>query len=247
MKTPFSRRTFVKTVTATGAALLAKLSGLVPEAQWSGQTSRRNETTGVASAAPLEAGELYAGFVLLKEGETVPAFVKSRVHGVPIVCGVGHGRGGPKPTVATYAMNTTTDLAREGRFPMYTFGKLPSGLRSGDQFLIKHDFGAVIGGVIGFESHNAKTKKWENGATIWAQTDFPKPYPLWSRDPVEPSGTAVVLEKTNFLNVPGVMVATFRGFVFHWIQNDVFYTLTITNDPTRESARALINSLTLIR
>ncbi|NBD35313.1 MAG: hypothetical protein GVY30_04865 [Chloroflexi bacterium] len=82
--------------------------------------------------------------------------------------------------------------------------------------------------------------------SIWSQSDFPRPFPLWSSDPVEPGGPAVVLEKVDFLPSPGIMVTTRRGYVFHWIENDVLYTLITEFDPSREEAFALVPSLALV-
>jgi hypothetical protein len=191
-------------------------------------------------------GELYAGFVLLIEGAPLPDFVIPSRNGIPIVCGVGFGRGGPKATAVTKNIDTPQNLARMARLPLYTLGKLPDSFRPAGGYQIEHESGEVFGASVNFDSYNAKTENWEGSVGIWAQPDFPHPYPLWSSVPAEPDLPAVILEKVDFLPSRGIMVSTQDGYVFYWIENDVFYTLRAEHNPTRKEIRKLVDSLILV-
>jgi len=141
------------------------------------------------------------------------------------------------------SLSTAADLAKEVDFPVYTFSKLPEGLRPIGANLIRHKTGEVFATSVDFQSYNKETDGWETRVSIWAQPDFPRPFPLWSSDSVEPGGLAVVLEKVDFLPSPGIMVATQQGYVFHWIEKDVLYTLIAEADLSHEDALALVLSL----
>ncbi len=190
-------------------------------------------------------GEIYAGFLLLPDGAPVPPNVKYPERGMPTFCGVGAGRGGPTPTAVSKSFSTAAEMAREVDFPVYTFSKLPERLRPAGANLIRHETGEVFAALVDFQSHNGRSGDWETTVSIWVQPEFPRPFPLWSSDPVEPGGPAVVLEKVDFLPSPGVMVATRQGAVFHWIRNDILYTLIAELGPSREEALALVSLLAL--
>ena len=109
--------------------------------------------------------------------------------------------------------------------------------------LIRYKTGGVFAAVVDFQSQNGSSRDWETTVSIWAQPEFPRPFPLWSSDPVEPGGPAVILEKVGFLPSPGVMVATQQGVALHWIKNDVFYTLIAELGLSREETLALASLL----
>ncbi|MEW6233180.1 MAG: hypothetical protein AB1566_12815 [Chloroflexota bacterium] len=196
-----------------------------------------------SSSSGTSGGEPYAGFLLLPEGAPVPPFVHYPERGIPIMCGVGVGRGGPVPTAVTRNLNTPADLAREVHFPVYTLSLVPAGLRFTGAYLIQYMSGDIFAAWVNFASYNAATGHWEGTVSISAQPDFPRPFPIWSSQAVEPGGTVVALEKVDLLPSPGLMVATRRGYVFHWIQNDVLCALMAEHSQSREEARALVASL----
>lgn len=190
-------------------------------------------------------GEIYAGFLLLPDGAPVPPNVKYPERGMPTFCGVGAGHGGPVPTAVSQSFSTAAEMAREVDFPVYIFSKLPERLRQAGATLIRYETGEVFAALVDFQSHNGRSGDWETTVSIWAQPEFPRPFPLWSSEPVEPGGPAVALEKVDFLPSPGVMVTTRQGAVFHWIRNDVLYTLIAEPGPSHEEALALVSLLTL--
>ncbi len=243
MQKKFSRRAFVRFVGATGAALFAGMSDLIPEAQlrWPAQARSPSGSSGIAYASPLSVGELYAGFILLPDGAPVPAFVKPSRRGIPDGCGVG--RADPKIVAVIKSFARVEDVASEGRFPVYTFSKLPDGLRPRGGNLIKHPTGEVAGASIDFETYHAGARTWACTVSIWAQPDYPKPFPLWSQKALGPGGPAVVLEKVNFLPSPGIRVSTLLGCVFHWIQDEVCYRLRLEHSRSPQEIQALVSSL----
>lgn len=243
MKLRFDRRQFLRgTFGSLGAMIAARAGWLFPEGRQVLARARSTIQEGVALQPPVE-GELYAGFLLLPEGAPVPATVKYSRLGIPIACGVGVGRGGPELTSVTKPVATPADLAREGHFPAYTLSKLPEGLRPAGGYLIKHISGESFGGLLSFETHNAQTNSWEPTVRIWAQPDFPRPFPMWSSNPVEPEGLSVTLEKVDFLPSPGILIRSTEGHVFLWIENDVLYMLTAEYGQSLEESQALVASL----
>ena len=218
-----TRRDFIKILAAmSGSVLLSPLSRLKGLYSFNGESSLEQSAT-LPQTSPL--GEFYAGFLLLPDGAPVPPTVKYPERGMPAFCGVGAGRDGPEPTAVITSFSTVTDLAREVAFPVYTLSTLPGGLRLAGANLIRHETGEVFAAVVDFQSQNRRSRDLETTVSIWAQPEFPRPFPLWSSDPVEPGGPAVILEKVSFLPSPGVMVATPQGAVFHWIKDDILYTL----------------------
>lgn len=111
--------------------------------------------------------------------------------------------------------------------------------------LIRHETGEVFAAVVDFQSQNRRSRDLETTVSIWAQPEFPRPFPLWSSDPVEPGGPAVILEKVSFLPSPGVMVATPQGAVFHWIKDDILCTLIAELGLSHQETLTLASLLSL--
>jgi hypothetical protein len=233
-----TRRTFIKALAAFSGGLLISQDRL--------KTSQELLSPRMYTPQRSSTGEQYAGFLLLPDGASVPPIIKYPEHGIPIVCGVGAGRGGPKPTAVGRSFSTAADLAKEIDFPVYAINNLPRQIRPFGVNLIEHKTGEAFAASIDFQVYDEHKDTWETAMSIWSQSDFPRPFPLWSSDPVEPGGPAVVLEKVDFLPSPGIMVTTRRGYVFHWIENDVLYTLITEFDASREEALALVPSLALV-
>lgn len=229
-----TRRTFIKTLAAVGGVILTPFDWL----------NRRGVFTLSHIQAP-SVGELYAGFLLLPERAPIPPIVEYPEPGVPLVCGVGNDQRRLKPTSVSRSLTSAADLAREVNFRIYTFNQLPDGLRPRGAKLVRYTTGKVFIASVNFESFDA-IGDGKGMVSITAQPYFPRPFPLKSSDPVEPGGPAVVLEKVNFLPSPGIMVATQTGYVFHWIGQDVLYTLMAEHNPSREEAQTLIGSLVSI-
>jgi len=205
-----TRRDFVRTMAMVGVSAL-----LIPldKSEWleSVEQLPKGSSLHPLSFQEPSGGELYGGFLLLPDGAPVPPIVRYPARGIPIVCGVGVGRGGPNPTAVSKQLDTATDLANEVDFPVYTLKECVKELRPSGANLIKYETGQVFAAAVDFQSYSKQAAKWETTASIWAQPDFPRPFPLWASDPVEPDGPAVVLEKTDALPTPGIMVATQLG------------------------------------
>lgn len=232
-KKMLTRRQFIKALGVLGGAFVAAPRRL-------GQ----GRYLSAVSTAFFE-GELYGGFVLLREGMAVPAIVRQPRLPVPILCGAGVGRGGPEPTASTESVNNSSDLARKLPYPQYTLSTLPIGLRPAGAYLIRYNSGEIFGSSVNYDSLNAQTNDWEGNVRIWAHPDFPRPFPLWSSGPMEPDGPAVILEKADFLPTPGIRVASQAGYLFYWIERGIFYMLIVEDGRVREEAQALAGLLTL--
>ena len=238
-----TRRDFIKILAAMGSLVLLPPLNRLKRLYPFNRASSLEQSATLAQTSPL--GEFYAGFLLLPDGTPVPPIVKYPERGMPTFCGVGTGRDGPEPTAVVKSFSTVTGLAREVAFPVYTLSKLPEGLRLAGANLIQHKTGEVFAAVVDFQSHNRRSGGWETTVSIWAQPEFPRPFPLWPSDPVEPGGPAVILEKVGFLPSPGVMVATPQGTGFHWIKDDILYTLIAENGPSLQETLALASLLSL--
>ncbi|MEJ5308603.1 MAG: hypothetical protein WHX52_02420 [Anaerolineae bacterium] len=244
-----TRRNFLKFLVGVGnAILLPPFTGIGKFGSSNKNSSRRVSQTLFSTALPL--GEVYAGFVLLPEGSPVPAYVQYPKSGIPTFCGVGEGA---SPTAVSKPFRTVEETAKKVNFSLYTFGSLPENLRLTGAHLLEHSTGEVFAVLIDFQSYNKCSKNWQTTVSIWAQPEFPKPFPLWSSMPVEPDGPAVVPQKVDFLPSPGIMVATRQGAVFHWIRDDVLYTfiaepgLPCGNETSSsyDEALSLVSSLVL--
>lgn len=240
-----TRRDFVKALAVVGGgALLISLDRL----EWLESVEQLPKGSSLRSLSFQEpsVGELYGGFLLLPDGAPVPPIVKYPARGIPIVCGAGVGRGGPNPTAVSKELDTATDLANEVDFPVYTLEERAKELRPSGAKLIKYETGEIFAAAVDFQSYSKQAARWETTASIWAQPDFPRPFPLWASDPVEPGGPAVVLEKMDVLPSLGIMVATRRGYVFHWIRQDILYALVAEPASSYQEALALVSSLALV-
>lgn len=223
-----SRRKFIKSVAALGGAWLATASSF---AQSVGR-EMRSDSVVPASTQTSPEGELYAGFLLLPEGAPVPSTVR-----YPEYDDLG--------ALLGRFLGTAEDLAKEVGFPVRTFRKPPDGLRPLGAGLSRLETGQIVAASIDFESYNEATTSWETTVRICGMLVFPTPVPLWSGNSAEVDGPAVILQKVDFLPSSGIMVTTQAGYVFHWIEHRVFYTLTAEYGPSSEEARALADLLTL--
>jgi hypothetical protein len=79
---------------------------------------------------------------------------------------------------------------------------------------------------------------------LLAKPEFLRPYPLRSSKPLEPGGPTVTLQKVDFLPTPGVMILTQEGYIFHWIENDILYTLYANLPEPLPQVQALLSQLT---
>ncbi len=170
-------------------------------------------------------GELYSGFLILPEGAPIPSIVKGPKLGFPNECGIGVVSEVPDRRFITQEYDTLEEFTRDTRVAMYSLKEIPKDTQLGSVSTIKTIDGEIYLVSLGYETYRADVDVWQ--CTIWllAQMDFPYPIPIWHNNPVEPNGPAVRPEKVDFLPKPGIMVRTQNGYVFHWIENSIFFTL----------------------
>lgn len=226
------RRDFIKVISMLGGIVLTPLGRLIV-----------GQYTSLAQVdLPIE-GELYAGFVLLPEGAPVPAFVQPSKLGLPNLCSVGDN------AEITGVVETFTDVSEiisNLYFPVYTLKKSPDIYPAGG-YILKHKSGEVSGVALGFLAPNASDEEMRVKVALWAQPDFSNPLPLWSSEPMEFGGPAVVLEKVDFLPTTGIVAITPYERVFHWIENKTYYTCIVKGVPRVEEARKLVDLLYIVQ
>jgi len=226
-----SRRDFIKLFSSTGAVLLAPLRGL-------GQIGEKD----YLQEGKL-AGDLYGGFLLLEEGAQVPEFIQYPTIPMPNGCGVGVDEKNPKPSAISQFFETPEDLARGVSFRVYLPKRMPDGVRHGKAYSLSNSNGSLYEVSLPFESYNSETQLWEAVASFWIQLHYPKPLPLWSEEPVETDTLGVRYDKVDFLPSPGLQLTTQEGFVYYWIENDIFYTLILEPWQSEAAAVDFINLL----
>jgi hypothetical protein len=224
MNHEYNRRQFLRGASGLmGGIFAARVAGLFPEAQ-PALAQGGNPVSVERPPTQVDVGELYGGFLLLPDGAPIPDFVQTSRFGVPIFCGVGHSE--TEPTVTSRLFNTAEELAEYITFPIYTFQVLSNDLHLLGANLIEHETGEVYAISVDFQSYNQEIEDLETTVSIWAYPDPLKPQPLWSIAPVEPGRLAVIPEKVDFLlPTPGVLYRLPKGFVFHWIEDEILYTL----------------------
>jgi len=199
-----------------------------------------------ASADAGSEGELYAGFLLLPEGVPAPSYVRGAKRGAPVFGEPGPGKtASPSAARSTY-LASEAELARVVGTPCYTLANIPGGARRTKAVLIQHSTGDPYLGQVGFETYDREVDAWETTIALEMLLDFPQPFPLWSCGPREPGGPVISFRKAEFLPVPGVMVSTARGYVFHWIQYGALYTARVEYDCSLTEAQSVIASLETI-
>ena len=226
-----SRRDFIKLFSSIGAVLLAPLRGL-------GQIGEKDYLQ-----EGKVAGDLYGGFLLLEEGAQIPEFIQYPTIPMPNGCGVGVDEKNLRASAISQFFETPEDLAKGVLFRVYLPKKMPDGLRYGKAYTLSNNNGSLYEASLAFESYNSETQLWETAASFWIQLHYPKPLPLWSMKPVEVGVPGISYDKVDFLPSPGLRVATQDGFVYYWIENDIFYTLIFEPSPNEAGAVDFINQL----
>lgn len=212
------RRSFIRALVAVGSlSLLPHIKAWDPSSAGPPESDRASQA------------EEYAGFVLLPEGAPVPDNVVYPPR--------------TEHPVITSHLAKPSDLARLGGFALYVPATVPPSLRDAGCSLLSRPRDAPIAGYVLYQTADAPPAARVTRLSIAAERVFPSPFPLWSSEPVEPGGPAVVLEKVSFLPSPGIMVATAMGYAFHWIKHEVLYTLLAEYRPSRSEATALAETL----
>jgi hypothetical protein len=200
----------------------------------------------VISERFLSIGESFAGLLLLPEGAPVPSFVRESKLGTPIVCGIGADKGGAVATAITESFNRAEDLKEVVNFPVYTLKPMSEDFQSLGATVLKHETGEIFAISVDFQTYNDEVDNWETTVSIWAHPDFPRPFPLWSTEPLEAGAPAIVLEKVDFLPMPGIMISTAAGHVCHWIEGEILYHLIAENSASRSNVQLIVAMLTTL-
>lgn len=129
------------------------VSSVFPEAQIAFAKTRNNS---ISQDITPEVGELYAGFLLLPTDAPLPELVQMPSQDIPIVCGVGVGRGGPEPTADSKELGSTDELKNELDFEMYVWDDALHGLRLQRPNLIRYPNGDVFHVAVGIERLDEK-------------------------------------------------------------------------------------------
>ena len=227
-----NRREFIKTMSLLGGVMLAPVRWL---GTWTGVQPVLDGELPVI-------GELFAGFLLLPEEADVPEFVDFPDKGAPNLCNLS----GDLPHIndaVLYFLKTIEELADNVEFPIYYLSNVPVELKLARVYVTAYLSGEVYNASLGYDALNPETGDWECVVSISAQPDFPKPLLLYSSNPVEPGGPATIFEKTVSLPTIGIKTKTQMGLEYYWIENNVFYTLSIDPSSLVKDAENLVKTL----
>ena len=188
--------------------------------------------------------EPYAGFLIVPEDSTMPTAVRPPAGGtLPSMEDLADNS---SPASPAPHMAAPAGPAEPLPFPMYTLSPIPAGLEATPTSIVRNDAGAVSMAGVSFERETYWMDRPFKGASISisAMTEYPRAVPLLVSRRGPPSGRMTVRsEPVSYLPAPGVRLRTARGAVFHWIENDVLYTLQVENDATTAEAAKIARSL----
>lgn len=217
-----NRRDFIKLIGAFGF-VLTPMNKLLRESSLGSQSG----------GSPR--GELYEGFVLLSADEEAPPFI------IPAKVKAPKEKG--KSSVAYKEFKSIEDVKGYVKKPIYLIDNANHKV----DFVGGNVFGyydeEVIGVSLGFIDPNSETPTSEANISLWAQYEYPRPYPLWDEPPTDEDHIGYVIEKVDYLPTPGVRMATQQGFNYCWIEKNVLYMLILENYPTSDEALSFVSSL----
>lgn len=133
----FTRRDFIKTMSLLSGAVLAPVRWM---GKWAGVEPAGKEER-------YEGGELYAGFVLLSDGDPVPDFVRSPKRKFPILCNVG---GNVEITGMIEEFNNIEEIISKLKFLVY---KLGTPMTPVGGYVLSHKSGEIFGVEQGIHTH----------------------------------------------------------------------------------------------
>ncbi len=240
------RRNALKSISAvTSAIALTALGFKYSLAQEGGATTYLPlvQTNGNAVNSASFNGEVFAGFVLLPENAPIPAFVEDYKHGVPHMCGAHDSTQSVdassvdsavvnEPHTLNLEVSDAVALSLEAKAPAYIVSGLDDSLLSPNISIVKHADGQLWGSWTVYESKRPKGNHPHQPVSILAQYDFPKPMPLWASASPEKGVPSVILEKISVTpDKDGVLIRGIDGYTLHWIDESVYYTLTVDSAP----------------
>lgn len=224
-----SRRDFLKGFTTSLSAIAtAKIGNLFPELKGANEIALQRQA--LSKLRLNEPFELFGGFILLPEDTPVPDFVAFPDFPAPIHCGVGDSN--EVHVLATHdSFETVEEVVRQVNFGVYTVEGLPTTeFRLGDIVLTRHENGQVDQVLITYEQYLPDLESWVTTVSMSSRFTFPAPYPIFFTPiSVIDDGKRdfpTLVEKVDYLPKGGLQISTAEGYVYHWMENSVFYTLT---------------------
>jgi len=186
-----------------------------------------------ALSTPSDTGaiEVWEGFVLLPEGAPVPSFVTCAP--APVLCQTDGAPDAEALRGEVQALQGLQEARAYQWIPLYQpigypfrHGIVIRFQESGQVFCLMLDFG--VG---------------EQQVSLWARPIYPQPFPVWPvRRPDQPEDLIKPM-KISFTPAPGLLLPTVSGYMVHWIENNVLYTLIIHRDSDGSLTYKIANSL----
>jgi hypothetical protein len=183
----------------------------------------------------LSKGELFEGFVLLPADAEVPSFVTPAKTKGP--------KEKNKSSTVYKEFKSVNDLKAHVKKPIYAIDKSKQSADFLGANVVSYFDDEVFGVSLGFIDPTNATSMEEANISLWAQYEYPRPYPLWNAAPTDEDHLGYGLEKVDFLPSPGIQITTPQGFVFCWIEKNVLYMLILDNYPTSTQALSFVASL----
>jgi len=226
-----SRRSFVRGLAIASGIVLSPLSQLF-------------KSISRVQAQNCSHGDLYAGFLLLDAGDPLPSCVTLPTVPIPNVCGAGDDdddSGMAKPT----SYQSIQDMANSATFNVYKLSPTPTGLDLGELMIIYDPNDGEYMGLVSYEA-NQQTDPI-SCIRITTEVDVSSPYPLWPDiADVNDTHTGLTWQQVSFLPTAGVFSESQAGFISHWIEDGILYTLIDNHSTTSTQAAALASTLTIV-
>lgn len=183
--------------------------------------------------------EIHDGFLILPVGKAIPGFVE-----MPPEIVVGHGADVAPSEVHGETLifeqksqldSCLPDRAYAAEFPKDTtlmYASLTRYVRSKEPYSYSIVFGA----------YDQQANTTLSTFHISGYYFFPQPYPIMRSDlaTIDP---AYDIQTINLLSTPGIVVRTFEGYNYYWIENDVLYIAVAQTAIRFDTFRELIASL----
>lgn len=222
-----SRREFIKLAGTLGGLFLVPVGRV---GRWF--------PANAADVGLLSEGELYAGFLLLPEGASLPAFVEP---GQTIAL---HRPGENPGRVELF--NTLEEWRNQVTFPLYVPSELPPGFQFSGAGITRHQrSGAIWNAMLSFGNPQSKNDEQISHISLVATLEYPRPVPVWPvHDPHLPGEVIVNPRKVAWpTTTPGVMLPSAQGNIVQWIDNDIHYMLVAEHDRHYEATEAVAKVL----
>lgn len=198
--------------------------------------SEENVKTNVVGLSEVE-GEEYAGFLFLPEDYPIPEYVQ-KTQGISL-CQTGHYKG--ESAGEALLLNNIDELKSLVTVPFFVPQALPSGIKFLSADLTRY---VQTQNLWKASVYFGKEEDDTPLISVHALPDFHRPFPVWPvRLPYAHENGPIYPEKVNISLKPMVLLPSFSGYVFQWIEQDVLYSLVIEHNNNREIALEIAESL----